>query len=94
MKKCQAESTEIKQTATLLVIAYLDVAILGGTALIAHWVTDPSQIQRSQAAEHCSADTQNRYRITLDKPVALPDAIGSEGADSSPCYDDPSKSRR
>lgn len=91
MKKNHGGSAGLNKTAALFVVAYLDVAILGGTALFVHWIADPDQAQRSQSMASCSADTRSGYKAAL-KPIAIPDAIGSEQA--SHCYDDRPEARR
>lgn len=91
MKKRQEASTGLSQTAALLVIAYLDVAILGGAALTAHWIIDSGQVVRSQTVDDCSAEIQNRDNAGLNRSITIPDAIGSE-ADPSRCYNAPQQS--
>jgi hypothetical protein len=86
----QETTTGLSRTATLLLVAYLDVAILGGMALIAHWTGDPGQAQRSQAAEDCPADRLAKRKTAFDESASFPDAIGSESG-LSRCYNNRSE---
>jgi hypothetical protein len=88
----QETPTGLSRTATLLLVAYLDVAILGGIALIAHWTGEPGQVQRNQAAEDCPADKLAKHRTTFDESASFPDAIGSESG-LSRCYNDLSEAK-
>ena len=90
MKTREETTTGLSRTATLLLVVYLDVAILGGIALIAHWTGDPGQVQ---SAESCSADELARHRTAFDEPVSFPDAIGSESG-LSRCYNNPSEMKQ
>jgi hypothetical protein len=83
----QETSTGLSRTATLLLVAYLDVAILGGMALIAHWTGDPAQVQSSQATGDCRADSFAKGKNAFDESGSFPDAIGSESG-LSRCYND------
>ena len=89
----QETTTGLSRTATLLLVAYLDVAILGGIALIAHWTGDPGQVQRGQSAESCSADELARHKTAFDESASFPDAIGSESG-LSRCYNNPSEMKQ
>jgi hypothetical protein len=73
MSAREKTTTEWSRTAALLLVAYLDVAILGGMALIAHWTEDPAQAQRSETKEDCSADELNNYRSASDESATFCD---------------------
>jgi hypothetical protein len=77
-------STEWSRTAALVLVAYLDVAILGGMALIGHWTGDAGQVQRSETKEGCSADEFTNYGSVCDESVRLPGTMigGSLHVDS------------
>ena len=89
----QETTTGLSRTATLLFVAYLDVAILGGIALIAHWTGDPGQVQRRQSAESCSADELAKHKAAFDQSASFPDAIGSESG-LSRCYNDRTETKQ
>jgi hypothetical protein len=93
MKTRRETTTGLSRTATLLLVAYLDVAILGGIALIAHWTGDSGQVQRSQAAEDCPADRLTKRKTAFNESGSFPDAIGSESG-LSRCYNDRTETKQ
>jgi hypothetical protein len=53
----------------LLLVAYLDVAILGGVALVAHYVEGSSPIQKSQTESCLQSDTSpGEFSGNCDSP--------------------------
>jgi hypothetical protein len=74
MTKRQVTKDGLKQTAGLLLIVYLDIAVLGGVAALAHWSGYLDQPQSRSQLQACSA----AYEATLDKSVKSAAAFEAE----------------
>jgi hypothetical protein len=74
MTKRQVTNDGLRQTAVLLLIAYLDIAVLGGVAALAHWYGYLDQPQSRSQLQTCSA----KYEATLAKSVNSSAAFEAE----------------